>query len=293
VLAFILVLHGRLQWHPFLFRFVVLVAPWLVVIAAWTLHALPRPLRLAGWFVAAATSVHGFFAGNFETYQAGWPAMSRPGQSIGYHVYQRWRTFADELDSTAGPLRPHLPVNQLPAAFYRRTSLQSAAPGRLSQLGSKQSRAEDHVGPGDGWLVVPATSFIGREGNVVAKTTLFDGDEKNPFSLAAYRALQPGERPPPVVYRNRINRATGRPHRELLVRTWNDAPLRLELVNSQAAPQDYEIRGPLGSAKGRIEAHARQEVEIRIPANFTTLLTLESEAPGASDAPPPDVRGVR
>ena len=279
VTAFLLVMHSRVQWHPYLYRFVVLVVPWMAVMAVWGLQVMPRRAGGVGWTLVAAGSIHGFLMGSVVTYQSGWAAATQRGQSVGFHVYERWRNWSMNLEADAGPLRPHLPVNQPVAAFLRRADAQRVEPGYLSRLTA--ASAQQYVHSGVGWLIVPAARFIGREGNVVGRTWLLDGDENNVFSLAAYRALRPGERPPPVVYRNRSSTEAGRERRELLVRTWDDVPLRLELVNHAATGRDYEVRSPLGKVAGHIDSRQRQVVEIRVPANFPTLFVIESPLTGA------------
>jgi 4-amino-4-deoxy-L-arabinose transferase-like glycosyltransferase len=272
--VFVLFMHWRAQWHPYLFRFVILAVPWMTVVAAWWLGRLPRWPRLAAWTVVAGATAHGLIAGTLNTYQAGWPAATAPCQSTGYYVYQQWRSWSESLDPLVGRLRPHLPINEPLAAFYRHTTARRVEPGRLSTLTA--ATAQDGVkSNGDGWLIVPAAQFIGREGDVVGKTWLFDGDERNAFSLAAYRALRTGEQPPPVLYRNRPGGAAHPARRELLVRTWNDAPLRIELFNRGRAPRDYEIRSPLGRVSGRLGPSERRPVEVPVPANFPTLLTID------------------
>ncbi len=279
VTAFLLVMHSQVQWHPYLYRFVVLVVPWMAVMAVWGLQAVPRWLGTAAWAVVAAGTIYGFLMGSIVTYQSGWVAATQPGQSVGFHVFERWRNWSMYLESDAGPLRPHLPVNQPVAAFLRRGDAKRVEPGYLSRLTA--ASAQQYVDSADGWLIVPAARYIGREGNVVGRTWLIDGDESNVFSLAAYRALRPGERPPPVVYRNRSSPEAGMERRELLVRTWDEVPLRLELVNHASTGRDYEVRSPLGNVVGHIDSRQRRVVEIRVPANFPTLFVIESPLTGA------------
>ena len=77
IAAFVVFLHWRLQWHPYLFRFLVLAAPRLAVLVVWGLQALPSPLRLVAWVVVGATTLQGFGAAMLDTYQSGWPATVR------------------------------------------------------------------------------------------------------------------------------------------------------------------------------------------------------------------------
>ena len=122
-------------------------------------------VRVVAWAVVAATSVHGFGAALFDTYQSGWPAVNRPAQSVGFHLYQNWREWSAGLDRPAEPLRPALPMNLPLAAFHRQQPLRLVAPLQLSRLTAE--RAVDAVHAGEGWLIVPAAKFAGREGLVM------------------------------------------------------------------------------------------------------------------------------
>ncbi len=186
-----LFLHWRLRWHPYLFRFLVLGAPRLAVLVVWWLQALPRRLAVLAGIITGATTLHGFVAGMTNTYQSGWPATMQPGQSTGYYVCTtscaRW---ARTLDRPQEPVHPLLDVNAPLAAFYRQQPVRRVMPGKLSAL--KGQRAEDVVHSGEGWFILPVAECIGREGRALGRTWLFDGDPSHPYSVAAWRALQPG-----------------------------------------------------------------------------------------------------
>ena len=181
---FALCLYALLQWHPYSFRFWAVVAPWMAVVAAWGVESLPRPARLTGWTIMAFGTAVIFWSGNTRTYQAGWPAAAHPERGLGFTVTAQIRQWVRTLDSTREPLRVALPVNQPLAAFVR---LGDARRVELRSLAQLPGTAEAAVSGGDGWLVVPAGHFAGREGRVEKRTWFFFGDEKSPFSLAAYR----------------------------------------------------------------------------------------------------------
>lgn len=284
VTAFVLFMHWRVQWHPYLFRFVVLVAPWLAVLVAWWLGTLPRFLRVAAWTVVAAASVHGFGAALFDTYQSGWPAVTRPAQSVGFHLYQNWRNWSAGLDRPAEPLRPALPMNLPLAAFYRQQSLRPVAPLRLSTLTAE--RAVDAVHAGEGWLIVPAAKFTGREGPVMGRTWLYEGDGHHAFSLAAYRTLGAGEQPVPLLYRNRLVGTDTALRRELLVRTWGSEPVQLELINRGGTATQFTLGTPLGGTTEMLPPGARRRLEVPLPADIVSLITVEYPKPlGGAVAP--------
>lgn len=273
IAAFVLFMHWRVQWHPYLFRFVVLIAPWLAVLVAWWLGTLPRLLCVAAWTLVAAASVHGFGAAMFDTYQSGWPAVTRPGQSVGFHLYQNWRDWSAGLDRPAEPLRLALPMNLPLAAFYRQQPIRLVAPRRLSALAS--DRASEAVHVDEGWLIVPAAKFIGREGPVMGRTWLYEGDEHHAFSLAAYRALGAGERPVPMLYRNRLTGTDTTRRHELLVRTWDSEPVQLELINTGGTAATFTLGTPLGGTTGVLPPGARLRVEVPLPADVVSLITVD------------------
>lgn len=282
--AFVLFMHWRVQWHPYLFRFIVLVAPWLVVLVAWWLGTLPRLWRVAAWTLVAAAGVHGFGAALFDTYQSGWPAVTRPGQSVGFHLYQNWRDWSAGLDRPAEPLRPALPMNLPLAAFYRQQPVRRVAPQRLSALAA--ARAAEAVRAGEGWLIVPAAKFIGHEGMVMGRTWLYEGDEHHAFSLAAYRAVGAGERPAPMLYRNRLTDTATTLRRELLVRTWGGEPVQLELVNPGGSAANFTLGTPLGGTTGVLPPGARLRIEVPLPVDRVSLITVDLPKPAAGAANP-------
>jgi len=284
ITAFVLFMHWRVQWHPYLFRFLVLVTPWLAVLVAWWLETLPRLPRVVVWTVVAATSVHGLGAALFDTYQSGWPAVTRPAQSVGFHLYQHWRNWSARLDHPAEPLRPALPMNLPLAAFYRQEPLRRVVPLRLSGLTA--ARAEEAVRTEGGWLIVPAAKFIGREGSVMGRTWLYEGDEQHAFSLAAYRALRDGERPSPLLYRNRLAGSEASPRLELLVRTWGSEPVQLELANPGGAACQFTLRTPLGKTTDVLPPGARRQLAVSLPADMVSLVTVDFSPSAAEGVAP-------
>lgn len=185
---FVLCLYALLQWHPYSFRFWILVAPWMAVVAAWGLESLPRLARVAGWGMVAFGTAVSCWNGTVHTYQAGWPAVASPGRGLGFVVFSQVRQWAQTLDPSDETLRVALPVNQPLAAFLRTGDARRIELRRLSQL---PATAESAVQDSSGWLVVPAQHFAGREGRVEKRLWLFSGDENSPFSLAAYHRVAP------------------------------------------------------------------------------------------------------
>ncbi len=185
---FVLTLYALLQWHPYSFRFWVLVAPWMVVVAAWWLESLPKLARKIGWIFVAVCTATIFWNSTLHTYQAGWPAVAQPERGLGFSVFSRVRQWTHTLDPAGTTLHVALPVNQPLAAFVR------LGDGRRVELQCQSAlptTAETAVQKLDGWLIVPVKQFAGREGRVEKRTWLFFGDAGSPFSLTAYRRLRP------------------------------------------------------------------------------------------------------
>ena len=185
---FVLCLCALLQWHPYSFRFWLLVAPWMAVSAAWGLEALPHLARKGAWVFVGVCAATVFWTATTNTHQAGWAAVARPDRALGFAVFSQVRQWAGSLEAPNTPLHLALPVNQPLAAFVRTGDGRRVKLRRLSAL---PATAETAVREIDGWLIVPARQFSGREERVEKRVWLSFGDEGSPFSLAAYRRLQP------------------------------------------------------------------------------------------------------
>lgn len=274
VMIYLLVQHGLVQWHHWAFRFMVLVAPWVAVVGAWCLEALPRGWRLAAWAVALVSAAEVFVTVQVRTSQAAWQAFIRPERSSSYFYYNHWRAWSGQLDQPGEALRVALPINSALTAFYRQDP-----PRRVvleSLAGQSAVTAEAAVGASPGWLAVPLGQFQGREGRVMGRTS--------PFNLAAYRALRPGERPLPLLYSHRVIPRAEKLRRELLLRTWSDAPVRLEFFNPGPTACPFEVRTPTGSVTDQVPAGARQVWEVPVPADVLAVLTIDFPKPDPASA---------
>jgi len=273
IAGFVLFMHWRVQWHPYQFRFLVLASPWLAVLVVWGLVQWPRPWQVAVGTLLAAVTVHGLGAAWFDTYQSGWPAYARSGQSLGAHVYQEWRGWSAALDQPETSLRPALPMNLPLAAFFRQPS------GRRVELTSLQGitadKAEDAIHGEGGWLIVPAAKFLGREGSVMTRVWLQDGEERNAFSLAAYRTLRPGEHPVPALYRNRIVVTADGIRRELLVKSWAREAVGLQLFNPGESTMRCTLQTPRGNDTREIAPGQRLRWEVALTADAVSPVILQ------------------
>ena len=279
---------GMQLWHPYGFRYYLLVSPVMAVAFAWALEGLSGPWGRLLWAACLAAAAGVAWKATTATPQAGWLAATAPERAGSYAVYAQLRGWVQALDSPGDPLRPCLPYNQPVAAFYR-------LPGarRVEQETTPASRAvtaEAFLAGRRGWLVVPAGLFMGREGRVVGRTLLPTGEAQGPFSVAAYRLAEPGEVPPPLVYRRRLSRGPHRLGLQLLVRTWSDAPLRLWIDNPGASPCRFHLASPVAAADGSVPAGGR--VEVQLPTAAAAVGEIAATIEGAGDGPGADLARV-
>lgn len=265
VLVYLLVQHALVQWHHWAFRFMVLAAPWVAVTGAWVLGALPRKLRVAAWAVVLVSAAEVFVMVQARTGQAAWPALTQPERSASYYYYRNWRTWAGQLDQPAAPLRLAFPIDHALASFFRLDPPRPVVIERLPE--SHGLTAEAAVGSAPGWLVVPLEQFMGREGHVMGRTAL--------FNLAAYRKLQPGERPRPLLYAYRARKLGEVLRDELLLRTWADVPVRLEFSNPRTTACRFELRTPTATLTEEVPAGARLVLAVPVPADIPAWVTID------------------
>lgn len=269
VIGYLVVQHALVQWHHWAFRFMVLAAPWVAVVGAWGLGCWPRKIRVAAWAVVLVSAADVFATVQWRTSQAAWSALTDPERSASYYYYSHWRAWAGQLDQPAEPLRLAFPIDRALASFYRLHPPRQVVLERLS--GITAATAEAAVGSTPGWLVVPLEQFMGREGRVMGRTGL--------FGLAAYRALRPGERPQPLLYQYRTGQRGDLLWDELLLRTWADAPVRLELFNPGAAPCQVKMHAPGASITAVVPAVGRVVVPVPVPADMLSRVTVEFSPP--------------
>jgi hypothetical protein len=265
VLVYLVTQHALVQWHPWAFRFMVLASPWMAAIGIWGVARLRRVGRLVVLGLAMTIAAQVFVALQWRTKQAAWQALVNPDASGSYFSYSRWRAWARTLDHPSDPLRLAFPINQPLASFYRLAPPRTI---RLERLATHdEATAEQAVGSAPGWIVVPLERFMGQEGRVMGRTNL--------LNAAAYRALLPGERPQPLLYGNRQIPKDDLVRQELVIRTWADAPVRLELVNSGPTEIRGRVRSPTGERSAVVPAHGRVVVEVPVPPEVIALVTVD------------------
>ena len=286
--VFFLFFHGMQQWHPFGFRYFVLMAPWLAVVAAWGIERQRRGVRVFLWGIAAWTIGSVLWIQNTQTAQTGWLAAAEPERTRPYHVYRGWRDWAEALPAERGGLTVALTEIRPLAAFYRgdrpRPVVLAPSPAARYRTAADFSRAS-----GGGWVIVPATRFLGNEGAVQARVWLDGGDEAGVFSLAAYRLLPPGAAPAPIFYRwRRARGATGVSH-SLLVKTWPGTMVRLGLHNPGSAGWRYECLTPSGRQAGLLAAAGRTELTLDLGDEAVSEVIVRFVPLEAGAVPEPEI----
>jgi hypothetical protein len=286
VLGFMVYYHALQQWHPFGFRYFVLVAPWIAVVAAWGLERLPRRLRLAGWSLALLAAADVTWSVTTRAPNAGWPTVTKPEGNLGGFVASHWREFTRQLEPVDSPLEIALPDESPLTAFYRH---HPSRPVTLRRPADRvAATAEAYARAFRGWTIVPASRFLGQEGNVLARVWTFYGDERSPYSLAAYRSLRPGESPAPVLYRDVGTRKGDDLVRQLLVRTWHEPQVRFELRNPGPDAVSYELSTPLGPHHGQLAGRSRTVIAVPLPTQIVVGLNLTFRPPTGSRLGPVD-----
>jgi hypothetical protein len=289
VFVFFVFFHAMQQWHPYGYRYFVLVAPWMAVIAAWALAGLPRLLGRVVWSLALVASAATAWQVLTHTHQAGWRAVDQPERSRNYYVYHGWREWAGELAQPAEPLRVALPFNRPLAAFYRLQPARMIRP--LTEATLAGLTAEQALGKlGEGWLIVPALQFMGNEGRVSARLWLYDGDPASPFSLAAYHVLPAAAAEEPFMYRHKIVSAANQTRHELLVRTGAGGRVTLRCTSTPGEGWRYSVTSPTEVKRGEWPG-GEHEISLALPADKVAevVVIFEPLAKTASDRTPPDL----
>jgi hypothetical protein len=202
-----------------------------------------------------------------KTFQAGWLAITEPGKVQGFRAYDNWREWLATLDGVE-PLMVALPENRPLAAFYRQPK---ARPVRMIVPPPDNTMlAEEWLGRREGWSILPAARFVGREGRVMAKVLLEGGDAQSPFSLVAFRRLGPEEKPPLLIYGKKIE-ASGQ---AWIVREWSGSAT-LWLRNTGDSPLWYSVTSVKGNWRGELDAMTEGRIEIGLDANAAQEVRLE------------------
>jgi hypothetical protein len=289
---FVLFFHFMQQWHQYAVRYLVLTGPWVAVVAAWGLEQLGSWRRAAWLLVGLATLDVGWHI-TTHTHQAGWKSVVSPERSLSYFASQNWRAWSSQLDHPGAPFRLALSGERPLGAFFRQSPPREVVFDSPPPDGT--ATAEQLLRGKSGWLIVPAGSLLGREGRVAASVWLFEGNENNPLSLAAYRNLEPGEQPSPILYRHTSTSTSGLVVHSLLVKTSGSAVAHLALANAGTRARGYQWSTPLGHARGVVPAGGRVVLELPMPADAVGEIAVAFDPADAAerDSPAPTVEFSR
>lgn len=283
--TFLLFFHVMQQWHPFGFRYFVLVGPWIAVVGAWGVEQLRGRVRIAAWALLILASAAVCWRVTAQTHQIGWQTVIHPERSLGSYVTQRWTTWSRSLDHADTPFVLALPEERPVGAFYRQAP--SRAVRYVPEPGAQVATAEDFVRGKGGWVIVSASRFLGREGHVAASVWLHEGDPASPFSVAAFRQLGRDEKPRPVVYLNKHATSGDTTTFDLLIKTFGAESVPLVLTNPAARDLRYVISTPLGSDSGALAAGARLTLAPALAEGEVSMVKLfVAPAPSATVARP-------
>jgi hypothetical protein len=285
VVIYVLVQHALVQWHPWAFRFVVLAAPWMGVVAAWGVSRLARKVQLILWVVIATSSLQVFTTVEAHLWEIS-PAISKPNSCFPLVLYRSWRDWAGQLGQPGKPLKLAFPINYAEGCFYRLPDARPVSLERFSGLETKT--AEEAINASDGWLVVPAYAFEGREGRVAGKTFLLYGDENSGYSVAAYRALAAGEKPSPILYHDSESAITDGVRHLFRIKAW-DSTVTLRVHNPSNVTWRFEVTAGRGKNQGQL--HAGDEIVLQIPVETVepveVILDFHSTVPAQKSAAHP------
>lgn len=272
VLVFFIFFHAMQQWHPYGFRYFVLVAPWMAVVSAWGLAGVSARLGRVAWALALIAAAATAWQVLTHTHQAGWRAVVQPERARNYFIYRGWREWMRELDSPTDVVRLALPFNRPLAAFYRLAPARKIIPQTEAALvGLTAERAVDEFG--EGWLIVPALRFMGNEGRVRARLWLFDGDPTSPFSLAAYHALAASGVEEPYVYRHKTFSDPNAFRHELLVRVGASGRATVHCEAAASVGWYYTVRSPLEVQRGEWQGGSH-DIFLSLPTDKVAEVTV-------------------
>lgn len=271
VVVFLLFFSVMQQWHPFAYRYFVLVSPWVAITGAWGIEQLGRRFRPVVWTLVMLATVDVAWWITTRADQSGWKTVAQPNHVPGYYLSNLWREWSQQLDHTGEPFRLVLPARQPIDAFYRQWPPREVI--FKPDPGDSVTTAEDFVRGETGWVIVPAFRFLGHEGNVAGSTVLIESDEGS-YSLAAYRPLQAGEKPQALIYRLRSTPTKTSITYDVLVRTVPDQLIRVTLANPANSAYEYIWRTSLAEGKGVIAAAGTLSMEPPLPSDGVGKVTV-------------------
>lgn len=278
VLGFLVFFHAMQQWHPYGFRYFVLAAPWIAIVAAFGLASLSRIWRITGWGLALGGAGLVGWHTLTASHQVGWQAVTQPARSRGYFVAESWSRWLQSFDHGGKPLYLALPFNLPRAAFYRQglnLDVNEVVEADLIGVTAEQALK----GLGNSWLIVSATRFLGNEGRVMGKVWLYNGEPGDAFSLAAYRLLEAPESAAPLVYRHVTTFEGDALRHELLVRPGEDGTVTLRFTAGH--PCGFSVNFPSGTRRGEWSG-GEHEMMLPLAENQVSEVIVRLTSPGFS-----------
>jgi hypothetical protein len=286
VLLFVVFFEGMQQWHPYGFRYLVLAAPWVAVVAAWLLERLRGGWRIAAWALVLAATADVGWRLTTHTYQSGWRSVVAPERSLTYYASKNRGDWSAQLQPESAPLALFLPAGSAVSGFYRHAPWR-----RISYLPDPvrpAATAEELVRGEPGWVAVPPAMFLGHEGRVAASVWLYNGDVASPFSVAAYRRLQAGEEPQPLLYGDARSDGPAGPEHELLVKTWDGKPIKFRLSNPGPGGVSYRLLSPLATRKGELPPATELTLEMVLAPDSVSEVRVFFDVAGPDRRPSPE-----
>lgn len=263
VVLFLVFFHAMQQWHPYAFRYFVLVAPWVAIVAAWGIEQVGRAWSRVAWALVTLAAMDVCWTVTMHQHQGGWKSATHPTRSLGSFVTRGWSEWSRGLGRPDEPLLLALPEERPISAFYRQWP-----PRTVEFLSARQQNAataEEMVRGKTGWIIVPVTRFMGREGRVAGRAWLFSDDENSQFSVAAYRALDAGEKPEPIVYRQKLVSTVNSLRHEFLVKAVEGGTIRLLVTNPADIPIAFTWSTPLSQQEETLPARGKTILELPMP----------------------------
>lgn len=267
---FAIFFNAMQQWHPYGFRYFILAAPWLAVMATWGLTQLARTVQKGGWVLVGVASLGVVVNVLGRTHQAGWQAVFAPEKSRVAYVALGWSEWLRRFDHAEYPLRVALPFNRPLAAFFRNGT------GRRVTFVDPNTVPSDSTAAlfemvDEAWWVMEPTRLIGREDGAVGRTWLMEGQLVTPFSLAAYRLREPDDGWSALVYQHTSRAAADGYHHALLVKPGqgNVVGLRFDLPRGS---WDVTLASPAGREE-RVWAGGAHEMTL--PMGTSEVVELQ------------------
>jgi len=272
VILFLVFFNGMQQWHPYAFRYLVLASPWIAIIGAWGIEQLPQLPRALVWLLVAAATLNVAWCVTLRSGHSGWQTVVHPERAPEYLLARLWRDWSENLDRNSGDLTLVLNWGQPIVAFYRQWPPRTIRYRALPPAGT--STAEAYLNGQDGWVIAPASTFMGREGRVAAQVWLANGDGEDPRSLAAYRTLGPREVLRPIIYRNTHAKNGIKLVYSIRVSTGDRDLIELRLPGLGKSPFRYEVTSPVGHNESRVASGSSQIIAISVRPHSLDDLTI-------------------